>query len=120
MPRVHPVDTARELHSLDRKGKRNIYLLLQTTEQSEDVWRFPQGGVEKGELLHQVSPFDLSRMFLHLNAVQAAQRDLHAECGPFMDTWIVSRNPIGVYKPISLEPQEAEVRHFETLHFMLF
>lgn len=113
MPRVHPADTARELHSLDRKGKRNIYLLLQTTKQGKDVWRFPQGGVEKGELLHQVSRFNLSEMFLHLNAVQAAQRDLHAECGPFMDTWIVSRNPIGVYKPTSLESlsEEGEVRH---------
>lgn len=54
MPRVHVSDTERDLKSLDRKGKRNIYLLLHTTEDGKDVWRFPQGGVEKGELLHQV------------------------------------------------------------------
>lgn len=51
MTRVHTSDANRDLKSLDRKGKRNIYLLLQT---KENVWRFPQGSVEKGELLHQV------------------------------------------------------------------
>jgi large subunit ribosomal protein L46 len=115
MPRVHAADTARDLHSLDRKGKRNIYLLLQTNEDGKDVWRFPQGGVEKGELLHQVSQVNLPTVTWHLNDVQAAQRDLHAECGPFMDTWIVSRNPIGVYKPTSLESlldeSQTEVRY---------
>lgn len=55
MPRVHSADTNRDLKSLDRKGRRNIYLLLHTVENAKEVWRFPQGGVEKGELLHQVS-----------------------------------------------------------------
>lgn len=55
MPRVHISDTNRDFKSLDRKGKRNIYLLLRTTEDGQDSWRFPEGGVEKGELLHQVS-----------------------------------------------------------------
>jgi 39S mitochondrial ribosomal protein L46. len=53
MPRVHLADTATDEKSLDRKGKRNIYLLLLTKENNTDVWRFPQGGVAKGELLHQ-------------------------------------------------------------------
>jgi len=103
MPRVHTADTIRDLHSLDRKGKRNIYLLLLTNAQGKVMWRFPQGDVEKGELLHQ-----------------AAQRDLHAECGSFMDTWIVSRNPIGVYKPAPLESlsEEAEVCSFEPVLFI--
>jgi len=82
MQRVHVSDTNRDLKSLDRKGKRNIYLLLHTSENGQDSWRFPEGAVEKGELLHQ-----------------AAQRDLHVECGSNMDTWLVSRNPIGFYKP---------------------
>ena len=30
---------------------------------------------------------------------QAAARDLTAVCGPYMDTWIVSRKPIGLYNP---------------------
>ncbi|KAF8894442.1 39S mitochondrial ribosomal protein L46-domain-containing protein [Infundibulicybe gibba] len=91
MPRVHQADTDRDLKSLDRKGKRNIYLLLHATDGEQDVWRFPEGGLEKGELLHQ-----------------AAQRDLHAECGENMDTWIVSRNPVGVYKPALPNPPSGD------------
>lgn len=57
-PRVHPADENRDYKSLDRKGRRNIYLLLLTQgTEGKDVWRFPQGGVEKGELLHQVCTF---------------------------------------------------------------
>ncbi|KAF8626151.1 hypothetical protein AX15_005045 [Amanita polypyramis BW_CC] len=91
LPRVHPADTNRDYKSLDRKGKRNIYLLLQAREHDRDVWRFPQGGLQKGELLHQ-----------------AAYRDLQVECGEHMDTWIVSRNPIGVYKPPLPTAQDPE------------
>jgi large subunit ribosomal protein L46 len=55
MPRIHASDANRESRSLDRKGKRNIYLLLRTTDNDRGSWRFPEGGVEKGELLHQAS-----------------------------------------------------------------
>jgi large subunit ribosomal protein L46 len=55
MPRLHPADTTGDNKSLDRKGKRNVYLLLLTKENNKDVWRFPQGGVTKGELLHQAT-----------------------------------------------------------------
>jgi hypothetical protein len=41
--------------------------------------------------------------------LQAAQKDLHAECGENMDTWIVSRNPTGVYKPPQSDPGAPEV-----------
>jgi large subunit ribosomal protein L46 len=82
IPRVHRADVEKDLKSLDRNGQRNLYLLLKTQSFGKERWRFPQGDVVKGDLLHQ-----------------AAQRDLHAECGNEMDTWIVSRNPIGVYKP---------------------
>jgi len=54
MPRVHEADSSKNLRSLDRKGRRNIYLLLQTKRDGKEFWRFPQGGLEKGELLHQV------------------------------------------------------------------
>ncbi|KAJ3762954.1 39S mitochondrial ribosomal protein L46-domain-containing protein [Lentinula raphanica] len=103
MPRTHPSDEARDYKSLDRKGKRNLYLLLQ---ENEGTWRFPQGDVKKGELLHQ-----------------AAQRDLLTECGEYMDSWIVSRNPIGHYRPPrrapSLgKPKPDEVAFFYKAHIL--
>jgi large subunit ribosomal protein L46 len=54
MPRVHPSDAARDYHSLDRKGRRNIYLLVQNILDGRDVWQFPEGPAAQGELLHQV------------------------------------------------------------------
>lgn len=54
MPRVHSSDVNNDVRSLDRRGKRNLYLLLLTSQNGKDVWRFPQGDVEKGQLLHQV------------------------------------------------------------------
>ncbi|KAL1709974.1 39S mitochondrial ribosomal protein L46-domain-containing protein [Schizophyllum commune] len=75
--REHPADKAKDLRSLDRAGQRNIYALVFVNGE----WRFPEGDIKKGEWLHQ-----------------AAQRDLEHECGAHMDTWIVSRNPIGLYK----------------------
>ncbi|KAK1229084.1 hypothetical protein PQX77_007900 [Marasmius sp. AFHP31] len=103
MPRVHPSDPARDTKSLDRKGKRNIYCLLQDID---GAWRFPQGNLVKGELLHQ-----------------AAHRDLYARCGDRMDAWIVSRNPIGMYKPepkLSAKgtPLPEEVSFFFKAHIM--
>ncbi|KAG6854986.1 hypothetical protein C0991_009809 [Blastosporella zonata] len=106
MPRVHEADNNRDHKSLDRKGRRNIYLLLQTKVDGNGIWRFPQGGVEKGELLHQ-----------------AAQRDLYAQCGEKMDTWIVSRNPVGVHKEspadMSLpQPVAEKITFFFKAHIM--
>ncbi|KAJ3505274.1 hypothetical protein NMY22_g17643 [Coprinellus aureogranulatus] len=83
-PRIHEADKKNDVKSLDRKGERNLYLLLQVEENGKKVWRFPQGGADKGDLLHQ-----------------AAQKDLWAECGQHMDTWIVGRKPVGVWKPSS-------------------
>jgi large subunit ribosomal protein L46 len=54
MPRVHPTDTKGDTRSLDRKGQRNLYLLVKTRQGGKDVWAFPQGDVAKGELLHEV------------------------------------------------------------------
>ncbi|KAI0057128.1 50S ribosomal subunit L30 [Artomyces pyxidatus] len=79
--RTHASDVSGDVKSLDRKGQRNLYLLLQRKEGDKQVWTLPQGAVEQGELLHK-----------------AAERDLQAACGQAMDTWIVSRNPIGLYE----------------------
>ncbi|KAF5358528.1 hypothetical protein D9756_001757 [Leucocoprinus leucothites] len=83
-PRVHASDKSGDTKSLDRAGERNLYLLLKSKENGKDVWRFPQGGVEKSDFLYQ------------------------AECGEKMDTWIVSRNPIGVYKPPQVDTSSPE------------
>lgn len=55
MPRVHESDIKGDVKSLDRKGDRNLYLLVRGKNAAgKDVWRFPQGGVDAGELLHDV------------------------------------------------------------------
>ncbi|CAK5279389.1 unnamed protein product [Mycena citricolor] len=83
MPRVHPSDTARDYRSLDRKGRRNIYLLVQRIgEDGKLIWEFPNGVAKSGDMLHEV-----------------AQRELASNCGDSMDTWIVTRKPIGIHKP---------------------
>ncbi|KAJ7582526.1 39S mitochondrial ribosomal protein L46-domain-containing protein [Mycena floridula] len=100
-PRVHTADRENDVKSLDRSGTRNLYLLVLAREADRDIWRFPQGGVEKGELLHQ-----------------AAQRDLYAEAGEHMDTWIVSRNPIGVYKQTAEPSGPEKFTFFFKAHIM--
>jgi len=54
MPRRHEADIKNDVKSLDRKGQRNLYLLLKSTDGEKTVWRFPQGAVERGDLLQQV------------------------------------------------------------------
>lgn len=79
--------------SLDRKLGRNLYLVVE----GKEGWYFPMGELEKGELLHQ-----------------AAQRGLHAAVGAYMDSWIVSRNPIGVMK----HPTEKKIFFFFKGHIL--
>lgn len=55
-PRRHEADEKKDVKSLDRKGQRNLYLLLKKKENGAEKWVFPQSGVENGELLHQVRP----------------------------------------------------------------
>ncbi|KAJ8488285.1 hypothetical protein ONZ51_g3646 [Trametes cubensis] len=82
-PRIHEADKTGDVKSLDRAGERNLYLLVRGKDHTgKQVWRFPQGGLQEGEFLHQ-----------------AALRDLQAECGVNMDTWIVGKKPIAVYQP---------------------
>ncbi|KAG9125081.1 54S ribosomal protein L17 mitochondrial [Ceratobasidium sp. 392] len=78
LPREHESDRTGDVKNLNRKGDRNLYLLVRAAE----GWRLPQGPVERGATLHS-----------------AALRELHSECGPNMDTWVVGRHPVGVHKP---------------------
>lgn len=55
MPRVHEADINSDFKNLHRRGQRNLYLLLQKQENGMAVWKFPQGSVDRGELLHHVS-----------------------------------------------------------------
>ena len=55
-PREHESDRKGDVKSLDRKGERNLYLLVRGKDHTgKEVWRFPQGGLQEGEYLHQVS-----------------------------------------------------------------
>lgn len=57
-PRVHASDENGDLKSLDRKGQRNLYLLVkQKTDAANTAWRFPESAITtSGELLHEVKP----------------------------------------------------------------
>ncbi|KAJ7702404.1 50S ribosomal subunit L30 [Mycena rosella] len=105
MPRVHRSDGERDYQSLDRKGRRNLYLLVREAEDGgKPTWGFPRGLAEQGELLHQ-----------------AAQRDFLAKCGNAMDTWIVARKPIGMYKrpvPPTAAPAPEKITFFFKAHIM--
>ena len=98
LSRVHEADTKNDLKNLNRRGQRNLYLMLCTKEDGRDVWRFPTGAVQRGELLHVVRDSHNVLVMLLIRA-QSAIRRLDDECGRNMDTWVVGRNPIGVYHP---------------------
>lgn len=116
MPRVHKADETNDVKDLNRRGQRNLYLSLKTRENGQDVWRFPQGDTLKGEFLHVVSVTSF-RAGLALMGFQAAHRRLDSECGRNMDSWIVSRNPIGVYHPPKQDTQDVSfVPIVETVH----
>jgi hypothetical protein len=53
-PRVHASDTNGDVKSLDRKGQRNLYLLIQQKADASAVWKFPETAVVGDELLHEV------------------------------------------------------------------
>ncbi|KAG9096081.1 54S ribosomal protein L17 mitochondrial [Ceratobasidium sp. 370] len=78
LPREHESDRTGDVKNLNRKGDRNLYLLVKAAE----GWRLPQGPAERGATLHTI-----------------ALQELHSECGPDMDTWVVGRQPIGVHEP---------------------
>jgi large subunit ribosomal protein L46 len=53
-PRVHASDENGDVKSLDRKGQRNLYLLIQQKTDGAAVWKFPGTAVVDNELLHEV------------------------------------------------------------------
>lgn len=55
MPRTHEADKKNDVRSLDRQMQRNIYLLVRGRGRvGEHQWRFPEGGPQGSELLHEV------------------------------------------------------------------
>jgi len=78
MPRTQPENVEGDVKSLDRRGKRNLYLLLHVLEDGKDMWRFPQGDVEKGQFLHQVRPDTLNLLcFVSYRSLGRPKRPLH-------------------------------------------
>ena len=57
-PRLHASDTNGDVKSLDRKGQRNLYLLIQQKANASAVWKFPETAVVGDELLHEVRVHD--------------------------------------------------------------
>ena len=57
--RFTEADKRKDLHSLDRRGERNLYLV---TKSEHGLWSFPRAAVRKGEFLHQVCN---CRLFLY-------------------------------------------------------
>lgn len=111
MPRESEADKTGDVKSLDRKGERNLYLLVLNKEKGESVWRFPQTQLVGEELLHEVRIDSSSVASLTDQISQAVKRDLRSPYGEGMDTWIVSRIPAGVYKPTPpASPSSSEVR----------
>jgi len=49
--RFTEADKRKDLHSLDRRGERNLYLV---TKSEDGAWTFPRAAIRKGEFLHQV------------------------------------------------------------------
>jgi large subunit ribosomal protein L46 len=49
--RFTEADKRRDVHSLDRRGERHIYLM---TKSEDGSWSFPQATIRRGEFLHQV------------------------------------------------------------------
>ncbi|KDQ13171.1 hypothetical protein BOTBODRAFT_160783 [Botryobasidium botryosum FD-172 SS1] len=77
MPRESEADRKGDVKSLDRKGDRNLYLVVKKAGE----WRFPQAKVDTAE-----------REPLHVTA----RNEFHNECGKDLDTWLVGRRPAGV------------------------
>jgi len=96
--RFTEADKRKDLRSLDRRGERNLYLV---TKSEDSSWSFPRAAIRKGEFLHQT-----------------AERALYPHCGVNVDTWLVGRKPIGLYKPV--EPTEGHERlvFFYKMHIL--
>lgn len=96
--RFTEADKQKDLHSLDRRGERNLYLV---TRSEDGSWSFPRAAAGKGEFLHQ-----------------SAERVLYPHCGINIDTWMVGRKPIGFYKPASPSQGPDIVVFFYKMHIL--
>ena len=54
MARESEADRSGDVRSLDRKGERNLYLLVTSKTDGPEVWKFPQADLVGSELLHEV------------------------------------------------------------------
>lgn len=52
--RISEADVTGDVKSLDRKGERNLYLLVKGNASQDNSWRFPQGLAQRSEFLHEV------------------------------------------------------------------
>ncbi|KAI0818805.1 39S mitochondrial ribosomal protein L46-domain-containing protein [Irpex lacteus] len=94
LPREHESDRTGEVKSLDRQGQRNVYLLVQVKDETGKMsWRFPHAPVNTRE-----------------NLFESVQNYLKSPFGIGMDTWVVSRNPIGVHRAQSAAKSAEKVQ----------
>ena len=66
--RISKADETGDVKSLDRKGERNLYLLVKSKTKGEKYWRFPQGLVDRTEFLHEVRHTFLFLRYLLINS----------------------------------------------------
>ncbi|KAG5439927.1 hypothetical protein PCANB_000209 [Pneumocystis canis] len=77
LPRETEADRKGDLHSLERKLDKTLYLLVKKPR-NEHCWQFPQGAVMENDVLHTT-----------------AERSLRDICGNNMNVWYVGHIPIG-------------------------
>ncbi|ELU40417.1 MRP-L46 domain-containing protein [Rhizoctonia solani AG-1 IA] len=71
LPREHESDRTGDVKNLNRKGDRNLYLLVKGL----DSWRLPQGPAKQGAALHAVSYFLVLWMYALLNENRRLSRN---------------------------------------------
>ncbi|KAF9517236.1 hypothetical protein BS47DRAFT_1339988 [Hydnum rufescens UP504] len=96
LPRVSKADEQNDLKSLNRRGDRNLYLLVKSPGQTS--WRFPHWTVDTSQALHK-----------------SVRDALVSTFGPNMNTWIVGRQPVAVQNcpPSSQDPTAVKTFFFK-------
>ena len=84
--RFTEADKQKDLHSLDRRGERNLYLV---TKNEGGSWSFPRLAIRKGEFLHQVSSRLLCLFFIEHHPVDCRTRPSSTlrEKHRYLDGW---------------------------------
>ena len=86
MPRKSQADITKDLRSLNRKGDRNLYLVVKSKEDGKDVWKFPHTELVGEEALHEVRSASHRPLFL-LTTVHRPQKESCAR--NTLSTWIL-------------------------------